>query len=107
MSIGDVILKLDGESAKYMYTHAPPFRIVFDEVAKVGRKCGDFTQALEQFFLLVPLERSEEIENFNGNEQTRVAHFLSPEIPSSPSHCSAVSHRSGEWSLILCANFAA
>ena len=105
--ISEVVSELDGEPAENVYAQAPACGIVLDEIREVGRKPGDLTTPPEQALLFSPTERPKKIQNFNGNEQTGVAHLGSSDSPNSRSHCSGVNQRAGDRSSILCASLAA
>src|SRR5258707_9694884 len=107
MTIGKVVPELDGEPAEYVYIHATACGIVFHKIREVGWERSDFTKSLQQVLLVAPAKRPKKIEHFNGDEQTGVPHFASPDNPSLLSHCSGVNQRSGERSSIFSASLAA
>ena len=71
-----------------MHAQAPACRIILNKISEVGRKRSDLTKSAEQVLLFSPSELAKKIENFNGNEQTVLAHLGSSDSPSSRSHCS-------------------
>jgi hypothetical protein len=75
MAVGKIVPELYGKSAEHMNIHAPASGIVFDKIRKLGWKSRDVAEAFEQIALFARFECSEKIENINGNEQPRVAHF--------------------------------
>src|SRR5438477_2822002 len=106
VAIGGIVPELDGELPEDMHTQAAARRVVLEKIRKVGREGGYLTKTSEQVLLLSSTQDSQEIEDFNGNEQTRVAHLESSDSPNSRSHCSGVNQRPGESSSILLASVA-
>jgi len=75
MAVGEIVPEFDGKFSEDMNVHSPPRRIVFNKIGKLGWKCRDVAEAFEQVALLARSKCAEKIENINGNEQPRVAHF--------------------------------
>jgi hypothetical protein len=107
MAICEVVPEFDGELAEDVNIHSPTGGVALNKIRELGGECCDLTEVLEKIGLLLWTKCSQEIENFNINEQTGVAHLDSPDRPSLCSHCSGVSQRLGDLSSILAASFAA
>jgi len=105
LAVGEVIPELHSELAEDMNIHASAGSVIFDEIGKSGWESRDVAKTLEQISLLARGKAAEEIKDFNGDEQPRVAHLESS--PNSRSHCSGVSQRPGDLSSIFRASSAA
>ena len=75
MAVGEIVPKLDGEFSEDVNVHASSRGIMFNKIGKSGWEGRDGAEAFEQIALFARFECSEKIENFNGDEHTRVAHF--------------------------------
>ncbi len=60
----------------------------------------------QEINLILSTESSQEIQDFNGDEEALLAHLESSESPSWRSHSSALTQRAGELSSILAARTA-
>jgi len=69
MSVGKIIPKFDGESVEYMDIHPSTRGIVLHVIAKSRRGDSYIAKTLKQVPLLAWTERSEKIQNINGNKQ--------------------------------------
>ena len=105
--VSKVVPELDGKLAKNVNFHTATGGITFNEIRKPGGKRGNLAKMFKEGSLLLLSKGAQKFENFNINEQPRVAHLESPDKPSFCSHCSGVSQRSGDLSSILAARFAA
>jgi hypothetical protein len=64
----------DGKFAENVNVNPSAAGIMFNEIGKVGRESGNFTETFDQGSLFDLPARLEHVKNFNGDEQTRVAH---------------------------------